>query len=352
MGQDMKGRVVLLDRWKGREAAALVVDGRLDDLLIDPPEDDSPRPGAIARAIAGRPMKGQGGMIVSLWGGQTGFLRQAQGIAPGQKLLVQIQTHAEAGKAAPVATRLLFKGRAAILTPGARGLNIARSIKEPEVRAALEDLVATAMEGAADDLGLIVRSSAAVLDDDAIASEIAELRALADAILAEAGGKDAALLLDAPTAHHLAWRDWVDPAPDQVEDAEGCFARFGLDDQIAALKGPRVALPGGATMYVEDTRALVAIDVNTGSDFSPAAGLKANLAALADLPRQLRLRGLGGQITVDLAPMPRKDRKTAETVLARALKADPVETAVAGWTPLGHLELQRKRDRLPLTRLI
>ena len=40
----MKGRVVLLDRWKGREAAALVVDGRLEDLLIDPPEDDAPRP--------------------------------------------------------------------------------------------------------------------------------------------------------------------------------------------------------------------------------------------------------------------------------------------------------------------
>ena len=100
----MKGRVVLLDRWKGREAAALVVDGRLEDLLIDPPEDDAPRPGAIARAIAGRPMKGQGGMIVRLWGDQTGFLRQAQGIAPGQPLLVQVQTQADEGKAAPVAT--------------------------------------------------------------------------------------------------------------------------------------------------------------------------------------------------------------------------------------------------------
>ncbi|MCB1331935.1 MAG: ribonuclease E/G, partial [Maritimibacter sp.] len=79
-----------------------------------------------------------------------------------------------------------------------------------------------------------------------------------------------------------------------------------------------------------------------------AAGLKANIALARELPRQLRCRGLGGQIVVDFAPMPKKDRPALEQVLRAALRADPVETALAGWTPLGLCELQRKRERRPL----
>ncbi|MER3352618.1 MAG: ribonuclease E/G, partial [Hoeflea sp. D1-CHI-28] len=111
-------------------------------------------------------------------------------------------------------------------------------------------------------------------------------------------------------------------------------------------------LSGGASFYIEPTRALVAVDVNTGSDTSPAAGLKANLAAAKDLPRQLRLRGLGGQITLDLAPMGKKDRRQFETTLRAAFRQDATETALAGWTPLGHFELQRKRVRVPLSEVL
>ena len=107
-----------------------------------------------------------------------------------------------------------------------------------------------------------------------------------------------------------------------------------------------------AWMMVEPTSALTAVDVNTGGDFSTAAGLKANLAALADLPRQLRLRGLGGQIVIDLAPLSKRDRKQAETALKRALREDPVDTQVLGWTPLGHIELTRRRERRPLAELL
>ena len=68
----------------------LFVDGRLDDLLVDPPDDGAPAPGAILRAICDRPVKGQGGMFVRLPGGQNGFLRGARGLKPGQPLLVQV----------------------------------------------------------------------------------------------------------------------------------------------------------------------------------------------------------------------------------------------------------------------
>jgi ribonuclease G len=64
------------------------------------------------------------------------------------------------------------------------------------------------------------------------------------------------------------------------------------------------------------------------------------------------VRGLGGQITVDLAPMPKKERRTFEASLRAAFRSDDVDTVLAGWTPLGHFELQRKRARLPLSEVL
>ena len=80
--------------------------------------------------------------------------------------------------------------------------------------------------------------------------------------------------------------------------------------------------------------------------------MKANIAAARDLPRQLRLRGLGGQVIVDFAPMPKRDRAAVEQQLRAAFKGEASETSLAGWTPLGNYELQRKRDRLPLTLIV
>jgi Ribonuclease G/E len=346
----MKGRIVALGEWDGREAAALLVDGRLEDLLIDPRGDDPLRPGAILRAVADRPVKGQGGVFAKLPGGM-GFLRQVSGVAPGQRLIVQVTGAAEGGKAAPVSTRVLFKSRLAIVTPGAPGLNISRRIRDDDTRAALQALADAAMRGAAPDHGLILRSACEAADEAEIADDIAAMRDLAAAVMADLQGPPE-LLVDAPGAHDLAWRDWADPEPDAVEQGPDVFADLGIDAMIDALRSADVPLPGGGFMALEPTRALVAVDVNTGPDTSPAAGLKANIAAARDLPRQLRLRGLGGQVTVDFAPMPKKDRGTVEQVLRAAFKGEAAETTLAGWTPLGCFELQRKRDRVALEMLL
>ena len=342
----MKGRVVALDTLRGRPAAALIVDGLLEDFLIDP-ADDAPVPGAIYRGIVDRPMKGQGGVFVKLPEGAMGFLRQVSGLAPGQPVLVQVSGAAEPGKAVPVSMRLLFKSRYAILTPEAPGLNVSRRIRDEGIRAELDALAAEAMAGAAPDLGLILRSACAEADPDEVTEDIALMRGLAEAVLVDlAGGPE--LLVDGPGAQETAWRDWADPAPDEVADGEGAFAAFGVEELVDAVLSPRVPLTGGGHMMVEPTRALIAVDVNTGPDTSPAAGLKANIAAARDLPRQLRLRGLGGQVVVDFAPMPKKERTPLEQVLRAAFKADGAESSLSGWTTLGLYELVRKRDRRPL----
>ena len=339
----MKGRTIVLDHLGGVEAAALMVDGKLDDLLID---SDAPRPGTIYRAIADRPVKGQGGMFLKTPDGSA-FLRQIKGLAPGQSLLVQVSGFAEPGKAIPVTQKLLFKSRYAIVTPDAPGTNISRSIRDEAERDRLLEIAHEAAQGAAH--GLILRSSCAGADADDIADDIDAMLTLADKVLGDAA-TEMEVLAEGDGPHILAWRDWVAPA--EIATDEGSFETYGVLDALDALRQPRVELEGGASMFVEPTRALVAVDVNTGSDVSLAAGIKANMACARALPRALRLRGLGGQITLDLAPMPKKDRRPFETALRQAFKADDVETTLIGWTPLGHYELQRKRARIATSEVL
>jgi len=171
----VKGRAVILDVVEGRKAAALMRDGRLEDLMIDPPRGTPPAPGAIFRAIADRPMKGQGGMILRLPEGRA-YLRRAKGVSPGDRLLVQVTGVAEAGKAAPVAMRLSFKGRYAIVTPDVPGLSVSRAIADGADRRRLLEIAGAATAGAPEGQGLIVRSAAQGAAADAIRADIAAMR--------------------------------------------------------------------------------------------------------------------------------------------------------------------------------
>ncbi|MFC3118457.1 ribonuclease E/G [Jhaorihella thermophila] len=104
---------------------------------------------------------------------------------------------------------------------------------------------------------------------------------------------------------------------------------------------------------IEPTRALVAVDVNTGGDTSPAAGVKSNMACARRLPAALRVRGAWwADHAGSCAHAEKKDRRAFETALRAAFRSDPEETILAGWTPLGHYELQRKRGRVPLAEVL
>lgn len=344
----MKGRQVVLGQFHGNEAAALMQDGQLIDLILDPGSQTALIPGAICRGVTERLMKGQGGVFVRLPDGQRGYLRERSGVSEGQSVLVQVSGVAEEGKAIPLSGRLLFRGRYGLVTPAAPGINVSRRIRDSETREALVEL-AQAQLGERSH-GLILRSAAADADHEDIAEELGPLIDLADRITAEtAGGPE--LLLDAATPWELAWTEWAEPEPDAVEEGEDSFDRCGVSDAIDALLSAEIVLPMGAHAWIEPTRALIAVDVNTGRDTSPAASLKANIALARDLPRQLRLRGLGGQVAVDFAPIPKRDRAVLDQVLGAAFKGDGAETTLIGWTKMGLYEISRKRDRVALTRL-
>lgn len=232
----MKGRTIVLDHIQGREAAALMVDGKLDDFLI---ATDAPAPGTIYRARADRPVKGQGGMFLTTPDGPA-FLRQVKGLGPGALLLVQVTGFAEPGKAIPVSNRILFKSRYAIVTPDAPGLNISRSIKDEDIRDQLLEIAHEQMGDSA--YGLILRSCCAGADAEDISEDISAMLTQAEQVMND-DGTEPELLSEGDSPHILAWRDWTDPA--EVVTQAGGFETHGVLDALDTVCGASEPLPGG-----------------------------------------------------------------------------------------------------------
>ncbi len=343
-------RIIAIEPRAEGAMVALVVDGRLEDLLIDPPAaDTAPQMEEIHRVRVRRLIPKQGGAMVKLEDGLSGYLRDTSGLEEGALMIAQVSGMVEPGKAVPMTSRRLHRGKFAILTPHAPGVNVARSLKDPEERARLAAIGAERI--GADGPGLILRTAAADEDAEAILTDIDDLLALEAVVSgALAAGGPPAKLTEGPGAELTAWREWG--TPDEVIREPGLFDRMGLWDEIDTLRTPRADLRDGGWMAIEPTAALIAVDINTGADMAGNAAAKANLAACTDLPRQLRLRGLGGQITIDFAPMRKVDRTAVELALKRAFAADPIQTTLAGWTPLGCFEMTRKRERRPIIEVL
>ncbi|MFO1037324.1 MAG: ribonuclease E/G [Geminicoccaceae bacterium] len=123
------------------------------------------------------------------------------------------------------------------------------------------------------------------------------------------------------------------------------FVETGVDNEIEAALGEEVPLPGGGRILIQPTAACVAIDVDGGG----RGALATNLAAAAEVGRQLRLRNLGGTVVIDFIDLPAKgERQRVEDALRKALRQDPLPVQVYPMSPLGLVELSRARRGEPL----
>jgi Ribonuclease G/E len=126
-----------------------------------------------------------------------------------------------------------------------------------------------------------------------------------------------------------------------------------LDAAFAAALAPSLALSGGGSIHIAETRAAVLIDVDTGTPDAASAeraALAANLIAAKTIARQLRLRQLAGGIVIDFVGLEgRGARDRLRQAVAAALVGDPADPQVLGWTRLGHLEIVRPRHGRPLS---
>lgn len=339
----MEQDLIILDELNGKEAAVLLRSNKLEDCFFSLMDERILTPENIYNGLIDRTVKGQGGAFIKLPNNANGFLRNSKGLKLGEKILVQVTGYPDEGKAIPLTNKIMLKGRTVIVTPFAKGINFSRQIKLEHEKLRILDALNSIFP---DDLdfGIIVRSVARHSRSEEIQNEAKSYINKAKKILS-GEEKKPTQLVQGSSPHELALREWR--ISDDIKVIYNGFEDYGILDKLESLLNPKVEA-GLGTIFIESTRALVAVDVNTGKDFSLTSGLKANLNLARMLPRQLRLRGLGGQIVLDLAPMPKRDRKLFEIELKRAFKADPVDTTLVGWTPLGHYEMQRKREKVSL----
>ncbi|XZE56908.1 Rne/Rng family ribonuclease [Planctomycetaceae bacterium SH139] len=135
------------------------------------------------------------------------------------------------------------------------------------------------------------------------------------------------------------------------------FHKYHLEEEIAKINQRKVPLPGGGSIVIDSTEALVAIDVNSGNfrtdDSAEETAFRLNVAAAKEIARQLRLRDLGGVIVNDFIDMRKESyRRKVEHTLRDAMKNDRARTKILRTSPFGLIEMTRQRIRPRLERSI
>ncbi len=298
----------------------------------------------------------------------------------GQEIMVQVKKEALAEKGARLTQEMSIPGRYLVLLPHHDRVSISRKITDSQQREELKQLLEEARPAG---IGVIVRTVAV----EAPAEEIVgELQRLVNTWLTvtekfHTVGKPGVIYEDqkvvvrilrdylnnetaAVIVNHAEWKETIQrlleskPAcPLRVKYEPGdLFARYGLDKELKRALKRRVWLKNGGYIIVDETEAMTVIDVNSGK-FTGRSELeqtvvRTNLDAAREIPRQLRLRRIGGIILVDFIDMKEKEHQEQVIQCLRdELQKDKEHTRILGLTRLGLLEMTRKKSRYGLTDL-
>jgi ribonuclease G len=314
-------------------------------------------------------------------------LRIGDFVREGEDILVQVVKDPIGEKGARLSANVTLAGRLLILAPNSPGVALSRRIEDDAERARLtaivQELASNSSGEFTSDAGYILRTAAMGASVQELREDAAQLSAAWREIAARRAktGSPATLFSDAgPTERAL--RDEVDTGVDRVliDDREAVaearayaerampvlasrielyesrtplFEAYGIEDEIAELIEPRVALPSGGWITIEATEALTAIDVNSGSYVQGAGleetSLKVNIEAAVAIGRQLRLRGVGGLIVIDFIHLELPEHiARLLSALEAACSKGRVPVQILGMSEFGLVEMTRKRVRDPL----
>ncbi len=365
-------REILLFAEGAREWAALRVGGRLVDLFAeDVRRYEGPRRGEVCMGRVDRLVQGGRQAFVDLGSGRSGLLARADGVEPGDPVLVQVDRYALEGKSPRVSEAVSVAGQWLVAVRGGEGVRLSRRIPE----GAEQERLLRAVEEFGESMRLVVRTAAQYAELEDVVAEAERLENRLQSFEGAAEEGEPRTLLTGPGPVERAKQDWLvggegdgDPvvraAGREIERAdddaldldmefwedEGALLESGdLAGALRRLLDSRVALEGGGWLSVEPTAALVAVDVNAGTRFVDRnAAEAAGFAAARMLPGELRMRGLGGIVAIDFPPASDAGDERIGRELERALRQDSPGVKALGWTQAGLYELVRTRDRRPL----
>lgn len=304
----------------------------------------------------------------------------------GSEVLVQVIKEGIGSKGPTLSTYVSIPGRYLVLMPGLQRLGVSRKIEDEDVRRRLRQSLREIVppEG----LGFIVRTAGVDRSTQDLHRDMNYLLRLwktlvkrlekmqgpgviyeeSDMItrtIRDIYSSDIeSIQIDQPDALERA-REFMEVVlPRHVdritlyEGREPIFHKYKIEEEISRIQSRRVPLPAGGSLVIDQTEALVAIDVNSGnfrnsdSDAEKNA-YQVNMAAAGEIARQIRLRDLGGVIVNDFIDMrDERHRRGVERKLRECLERDRARTKVLRISPFGLIEMTRQRIRPSLRRSI
>lgn len=303
-------------------------------------------------------------------------------IRKGQELIVQVTKDPINQKGAMLTTFISLPGRLSVLMPGTDTKGVSRKITDEAERKRLLGIIKK-ME-IPTGFGMIVRTAGKNttktmlmadlkylmrvwknIDKEAVNNVAPSLlyreqtlavRSLRDYFTSDVNE----ILVDSPEVYKevLDFMDVIAPKQKRIvklfTGEKPIFTKYQLEDQIASIYRKDVALKSGGFIVIEQTEALVSIDVNSGKSTKKKnieeTAFHTNFEACEEVARQLRLRDLGGLIIIDFIDMKDSRHKAEITkTLKKHLKSDKAKTKVGGITSFGLLEMSRQRIRHSIT---
>ncbi|MGP8173660.1 MAG: Rne/Rng family ribonuclease [Terracidiphilus sp.] len=307
-------------------------------------------------------------------------------LKPGQEILVQIAKEPIAKKGARITSHIALPGRFLVFMPTVSHIGVSRKIASDEERQRLKRILVH--ERGETSGGFIVRTAAEGASEEDLRADLRMLINLWKEIKQRSeSSKSPALIYHDLSLIERILRDqvssnfshiWVDSeadyerivrflnrfSPSLVRRVKlytketPLFEHFGIQDEISKALRSKVWLKSGGSIVINQTEALVAIDINTGKYVGKSARLedtivKTNLDAVPEIVRQIRLRDLGGIIVIDFIDMDdRKNRFKVLAALEEALKSDRAPTKVLQFNDFGLVAITRKRVKQSLERTL
>ena len=307
-------------------------------------------------------------------------------LKPGQEILVQIAKEPIAKKGARITSHIALPGRFLVFMPTVTHIGVSRKISSDEERHRLKRILVHERGEASG--GFIVRTAAEGASEEELRADLRFLIHLWNEIKQRSdSSKSPALIYHDLSLIERILRDqvssnfssiWVDSEADYERIVRflnrfsptlvrrvklytkelPLFEHFGIQDEISKALRSKVWLKSGGSIVINQTEALVAIDINTGKYVGKTARLedtivKTNLDAIPEIVRQIRLRDLGGIIIIDFIDMDeRKNRFKVMAALEEALKSDRAPTKVLQFNDFGLVAITRKRVKQSLERTL
>ena len=391
----MAKRKVIINVRSYEQRVAIIDDDSLTELYIDR-ADDNRLVGNIYRGKVINVVHGLKAAFVNIGAEKNGFLPLSEipyqqlvedaeievestkelAVKEGQDIIIQVTKESYSGKGPRLTSYVSLPGKYVVLLINSKHIGVSRKIRDRNKRQKLREI---AKKFRPPRMGLILRTSASLSKEDVIGKEIKTLTKEWRIIKEKVEDKTPILLYKEPDLVLRMMRDlypkniseiWVDDrttieritaylentSPNLLsklksyDDLEPIFDHFGVEKEIRKILERKIWLKSGGYITIDETEALVAIDINSGrsaQEKNPEIlAFQTNMEAIKEIAHQLRLRDIGGLVVIDLIDMAKRiNYLRIISELKKLLKRDRAHYKIGKLTSFGVLELTRERTR-------